>query len=366
MPSRSKCKPGRSRWAGPAAGAPRRDDAARVVRVRGPPRPQPWARPPMVARIPCVRAPRNMDATDSCSSRPGERHHVAAAPAAGYLGAQGALVESGGAHLVQLLVRHAHLGQQLMVLRHDAAHRGPVVRLESRLHAPPLFPDPLQPLGEQLRLCLLLLVDEGVQGGGVDRHAAVGEHDVDRLRDRDLLEVLLLVLEVEEQQASVGGGGVVHAAGDAVIGELPLPGHVVDLLDRVAQAELGVQSARQRDAARRAGAHSAARQQRAAHGDLDGRLRDVHPHRLEDRVDRAPVLLALLLLVAGDLVTPVVQRPAAAALQPLDRGHGRVRDRGHDGRHLLEDELVADQDRLAESAAFTHVRTPPGSSPSRR
>ena len=92
-----------------------------------------------------------------------------------------------------------------------------------------------------LRIFGFLRLDMGIEFRGVALDTAVAQYDFNRLFDRDLLPAGLPVFDVEKYHAAISGCGVVHTAGDAVIGEFALPGDMVDLINRQAQPEFIVQ-----------------------------------------------------------------------------------------------------------------------------
>ena len=152
-------------------------------------------------------------------------------------------------------MRHLHVGQELVVLRQDLAHGLQIAGLKRLLHLEDLGREGLEARREELRIAGLLLVDELVQGRGIDGDAAIGQDDLKRLWSLDPGEMLLSVFEPEQQQPAIGRGGVVDAARDAVLGELAQPGYPVDLLNRTAQVEFFVQCSCKRNATSSAGAH---------------------------------------------------------------------------------------------------------------
>ncbi len=109
--------------------------------------------------------------------------------------------------------------------------------------------------------------------------------------------MLFLVFQVEKKKPAIGRGSIVHPARDPMIREFTLPGHAVNLFNRVTQLELLVQRPRERDTNGRTGTHAASCQQVSCDSDLDRILLDVNFHDFDDSVNRLHLLLFFLFLV---------------------------------------------------------------------
>src|SRR5512139_2979491 len=95
-----------------------------------------------------------------------------------------------------------------------------------------------------------------------------------------------------------------------MVGELSLPGDTVQLLGGVAQVELLVEGAGERDAAGGAGTDTTTGEKSATESNFDGILFYIDIHDLKNPVDGKHLLLLLLLLVTRDLNAIILQNPA--------------------------------------------------------